>query len=100
MPTGERPSTTMTDITIRSARDADADALARLAALDSSHVPSGELLVAEVSGELVAAASDAGVIADPFRPTADVVDLLRLRAAVRAPRRATRRPVLARLRLA
>jgi hypothetical protein len=92
--------TTMTDITIRSARDADAGALARLAALDSSHVPSGDLLVAEVSGELVAAASDAGVIADPFRPTADVVDLLRLRAAVRTPRRATSRPVLARLRLA
>ena len=90
----------MTDITIRSARDADAGALARLAALDSSHVPSGDLLVAEVSGELVAAASDAGVIADPFRPTADVVDLLRLRAAVRTPRRATSRPVLARLRLA
>jgi hypothetical protein len=40
------------------------------------------------------------VIADPFRPTADVVDLLRLRAAVRAPRRASRRPALARLRLA
>jgi hypothetical protein len=92
--------TTMTDITIRSARDADAGALARLAALDSSHVPSGDLLVAEVSGELVAAASDAGVIADPFRPTADVVDLLRLRAAGRTPRRATSRPVLARLRLA
>ncbi len=90
----------MTDITIRSARDADAGARARLAALDSSHVPSGDLLVAEVSGELVAAASDAGVIADPFRPTADVVDLLRLRAAVRAPRHAARRPVLARLRLA
>ena len=92
--------TAMTDITIRSARDADAGALARLAALDSSRVPAGEVLVAEISGELVAAASEAGVIADPFRPTADVVDLLRLRAAGRAPRRSSRRPVLARLRLA
>jgi hypothetical protein len=92
---------TMLDITIRSARDADAVALHRLAVLDSSHVPAGALLVAEVGGDLVAAASDHGVIADPFRPTADVVDLLRLRAAaLRAPRTAARRPVRARLRLA
>ncbi|MEA2295380.1 MAG: hypothetical protein QOE86_3019 [Solirubrobacteraceae bacterium] len=91
----------MPEITIRSARDADADALVRLAALDSSRVPGGDLLVAEVDGELVAAASDAGVIADPFRPTADVVQLLRLRGTVvRAPRGTARRPVRARLRLA
>jgi hypothetical protein len=92
---------TMPEITIRSARDADADALVRLAALDSSRVPGGDLLVAEVDGELVAAVSDAGVIADPFRPTADVVQLLRLRGTVvRAPRGTARRPVRARLRLA
>jgi hypothetical protein len=92
---------TISEITIRAARDADAVALSRLAALDSSRVPSGDLLVAEIGGDLVAAASDAGVIADPFRPTADVVELLRLRAqALRAPRAAARRPVRARLRLA
>jgi len=91
----------MSEITIRSARDADAVALYRLAALDSSSVPSGDLLVAEVGGELVAAASDHGVIADPFRPTADVVDLLRLRnAALHVPHAARRRAVRARLRLA
>ena len=91
----------MADITIRPARPADSDALRRLAALDSQRVPAGEVLVAEVAGELVAALSPAGAIADPFRPTADVVDLLRLRsAALRAPARPTRRPVRARLRLA
>jgi hypothetical protein len=91
----------VSDITIRSARDADAHALYRLAVLDSARVPAGDLLVAEVSGEIVAAASDHGVIADPFRPTADVVQLLQLRSrAVHAPRTAARRPVRARLRLA
>ena len=91
----------MSDITIRSAREADARALYRLAALDSAKVPTGDLLVAEVEGELVAAASDHAVIADPFRPTADVVELLKLRsAALHAPRTVARRPVRARLRLA
>jgi hypothetical protein len=91
----------MHDITIRSANDADAGDLRRLAALDSARIPAGDLLVAEVGGDLVAAASDHGVIADPFRPTADVVELLQLRAAaLRAPRTAARRPVRARLRLA
>ena len=80
-------------VLIRSARDSDARALARLAALDSSELPTGDLLVAEADGELVAALSlDTGErIADPFRPTADVVALLRLRAArlklAAAPRR-------------
>lgn len=91
----------MSDITIRSARHADAAALHRLAALDSAKVPAGDLLVAEVGGDLVAAASEHGVIADPFRPTADVVELLELRArALHAPRIPARRPVRARLRLA
>ena len=91
----------MSDITIRTAREADAAALHRLAALDSSHVPAGDLFVAEVGGALVAAASTSAVIADPFRPTADIVELLRLRADLReAPRGAAHRPVRARLRLA
>jgi hypothetical protein len=95
--------TTTADITIRGARDADAGALRRLAALDSRRVPAGDLLVAEVGGELVAAASTTGVIADPFHLTADVVDLLEVRLdALRAPRRAAaaRRPVRALLHIA
>ena len=43
---------------IRQARPADAAALERLAALDSSQVPAGELLLAEVGDELWAAYSD------------------------------------------
>lgn len=76
----------MTDLTIRTHRPADAPALRRLAALDSQRVPAGDLLVAVVGGELVAAyapASDTAV-ADPFRRTADLVRMLRIRAGRRA----------------
>jgi hypothetical protein len=91
----------MHDITIRDARAADTLELERLAQLDSARVPAGDVLVAEVSGKIVAAASDRGVIADPFRLTSDVVDLLQLRSkALRSPRGSARRPVRARLRLA
>jgi hypothetical protein len=74
-------------VTIRHAQPADAEALQRLAALDSRRVPSGELYVAERDGRLAAAVSiDTGaVIADPFEPTVAVVDLLRLHAAAARP---------------
>lgn len=70
------------DITIRRAKDQDAAALARLAALDSSDVPSGDILVAEENAELRAAVSLAGgtVIADPFHRTLSLVELLQVRA--------------------
>ena len=79
-------------VLIRAARGSDGPALARLAALDSAALPTGDMLVAEVDGELVAARSLAtgATIADPFRPTADVVALLTLRSRSvepRAPRR-------------
>jgi hypothetical protein len=72
----------MSDITIRTSRPADASELHRLAALDSQRLPAGDLLVAEVSGEIVAAyaPTQARAIADPFQRTADVVSLLELRA--------------------
>jgi hypothetical protein len=81
-------------ISIRPAVPADRPALERLAILDSAHLPAGDLLVAEVDGELVAALNrDSGfAIADPFRPTADVVELLRLRT--RENNRSTRRAIL------
>ena len=84
--------TSTASLTIRHATSADEAALSRLAALDSSRVPSGELLVAELDGELVAALSvDTGaVIADPFEHTAAIVDSLRVRA--RAQSRPARRP--------
>ena len=80
-------------VTIRPARSDDALALRRLATLDSAEVPPGALLVAEVSGELWAAitVASATAVADPFRPTAELVRLLHLRAE--QLRRADARPV-------
>ncbi len=83
--------TVMTEqISIRMATLADAEALVRLAALDSAAVPDGTVLLAERDGVTVAAlALDTGsVIADPFLRTAELVAMLRLRAARPAPRRA------------
>jgi hypothetical protein len=76
-------ATAAPSVLIRAARGSDGAALARLAELDSAEVPGGALLVAESDGRLVAAIATAtdDVIADPFLPTADVVALLRLRAA-------------------
>ena len=70
-------------IAIRPARASDAERLRWLAQRDSASVPAGRLLVAEVDGAIQAAvAVDSGeAIADPFRPTAELVALLRMRAA-------------------
>jgi hypothetical protein len=76
-----------TALTIRRADLADLAALDRLAALDSAPAPTGDVLVAEVGGELWAALdlSSGAVIADPFRRSGELVELLRVHA--RAPRR-------------
>ena len=68
----------MNEITIRAAREEDASAIARLAALDEAPAPTGTALLGFVDGELAAARSlDAGLtVADPFRRTAELVDLL------------------------
>ena len=52
---------------IRQARHADAAALERLAALDSSHAPRGDVLLAEVGDELWAALSLDDGHASPIR---------------------------------
>ncbi len=69
-------------VVIRAARGSDGPALRRLAALDSADLPAGDLLIAEADAELVAAMSlETGAkVADPFRRTAEVVDLLAFRA--------------------
>ena len=74
--------TTASHIAIRRATDADNSTLLRLAALDSAPAPRGPVLVADLGGEIVAAHSltRARSIADPFRPTADIRELLELRA--------------------
>ena len=75
------PLTSANSVLIRAARGSDGPALETLAALDSAVVPSGGLLLAEADGELVAALGSGGErIANPFRPTADVIALLELRA--------------------
>ncbi len=73
-------------LVLRRAAAEDGPALARLARLDSAPKPAGDMLVAEVDERIVAAVPfDGGrAIADPFRPTADVVDLLRARAELLA----------------
>ena len=80
---------------IRQARHDDAAAVARLAALDSSDVPRGDILLAEVGDELWAAFSleDGHAVADPLRPSADAVLLLgqRARQLHRAERRRSHR---------
>jgi hypothetical protein len=84
-------------ISLRRAIASDAQALDRLAQLDSKRLPSGTHLVAERDGVLVAALAQASgiAIADPFTPTADAVALLRQWASQRTarPRRlSVRRP--------
>jgi hypothetical protein len=70
-------------VTLRYAFPDDTPALLRLAALDSHAALNGPVLLAEIDGELLAAiAVESGVaIADPFQPTADLVELLRRRVA-------------------
>jgi hypothetical protein len=69
-------------VTIRDATADDRRALQRLAQLDSTRLPTGPIVVAEVNGELRAAYSldERRVVADPFHRTVELVDLLLLRA--------------------
>ena len=79
-------STTSIDtepVLARRAVAGDAHRIGELARLDDKRVPAGPFLVADISGEIVAAVSlsTGTVVADPFRPTSDAVAMLRLRAA-------------------
>ena len=69
-------------IVIRLARHSDATTLHRLAALDSRLPLAGPAMLAEIDGTVRAALdlSDGSVAADPFVRTAEVVEMLRLRA--------------------
>jgi hypothetical protein len=70
---------TTASITLRTSAAADANELGVLAALDSSTLSSGQHLVAERDGRIIAAVSlsTGAAIADPFLPTAEAVELLR-----------------------
>jgi len=71
-----------TAILIRRASEDDAADLRRLAQLDGASLPDGDLLVAEVDGELRAAlrVTDSAYVADPFFPAKELVRLLDIRA--------------------
>jgi hypothetical protein len=91
---------TATPLVLRPATSADTAELERLAALDSARPLQGEVLLAYAGGEVRAAlAVESGrVVADPFWPSAELVELLRAAAGDR-PRRSLRlrlvRPALA-----
>jgi hypothetical protein len=70
-------------LTLRVATPADHAAVMRLAALDSARPPRAPVLVAEIGSEILAAVSmtDGRAVADPFRRTAEIVAIARLRAA-------------------
>ncbi len=70
-------------LTIRRSDRDDTRALRQLAALDSRPLPAGAFLLAEIDQELVAAAPLSGAaepLANPFRQTTDIRDLLVARA--------------------
>jgi hypothetical protein len=103
-PTAAIPSNTAPSLalTIRMAVSADAEALGRLAQLDSAPPPGPvPTLVAEVGGELRAALPLHGgpAIADPFRRTVELAAILaERRRRLAPPRRAARRWRLPRVR--
>ena len=70
------------EITIRQASSTDAFALRRLAALDDAAALRGEILLAEQGGDLRAALSleNGRAIANPFAPTAELIEMLRTRS--------------------
>lgn len=85
-------------IVIRPATASDRDAIVRLAQRDTRPAPEGQLLVAEVDGEIRAAVSMEGgsLIADPFHPTADLLALLEARSGQLRSRRRRRQRIVAR----
>jgi hypothetical protein len=90
-------------IEIRPAHPEDEPALTRLGQLDSARVPPAPLVLAFERGELRAAISltTGAAIADPFAPTARLVELLQTQVGLSQHRSPTRsgvgriRPILA-----
>ena len=69
-------------ITITRSTPDDTPNVQRLALLDGRRAPAGPALLAYVDGELRAAVGLVGgqAIADPFHPTAEIVEVLRFQA--------------------
>ena len=72
----------LNELVLRADRPTDEQALRQLAALDSVRPIKGRALLAEVDGRAVAAIGidDGKVVADPFEHTAEVVEILKVRA--------------------
>jgi hypothetical protein len=70
-------------ITIRRSSSTDRSALERLAGRDSQALADDDYLIAEVTDEMWAAFGirTGLLMADPFRPSGEVAELLRMRAA-------------------
>jgi len=70
-------------IVIRLSGPSDAQTLSNLAELDSRRPLAGPAMLAEIDGTVRAALdlSDGSVAADPFARTAEIVEMLRLRAS-------------------
>jgi len=88
------------EMVLRADRPTDEQALRQLAALDSVRPIKGRALLAEVDGRAVAAIGidDHKVVADPFEHTAEVVELLKIRAQRLAPEADHRHGILDRFR--
>jgi hypothetical protein len=84
---------TSSPLVLRPATSTDFPELERLAALDSARPLGGEVLLAYAGGEVRAALAVASgrAVADPFFPSADLVELLRAAAGERPRRRARQR---------
>jgi hypothetical protein len=82
----------MQNVTVRPSTPADETRLARLAALDSARPLRGPAIVAEADTRLLAALAlgSGRAIADPFEPTAELVELLDLHREQLAPGRGGR----------
>lgn len=83
MPSAPQISVGESTLVIRVATRLDHAELRRLAALDSAPPLRGAVLVAQADGRIDAALSleEGRAVADPFRPTAGLVEVLRARAA-------------------
>ena len=80
---------------VRIAGDDDAELIARIAALDSSHPIEGPALIGEIDGVAVAVVSlaDGRAVADPFRRTAGRGEVMQVRARALGAADAHRSPV-------
>jgi len=92
--TKERQITNNDTITIRRAGPEDRATLKRLAGRDSTVLPDDDFLLAEIGGNSWAAIGirTGALAADPFHPSAEVAELLRMRVRPAENRNLLARP--------